>query len=117
MARIPNRREHSQQLSREINDRIRELWIRQSEVPWTRRTEFMCECGDPFCLEELEMTLDEYPCVRADPRLRAVAVAHEFRSGEVFARAEHVNLVLARAGPVVERLPVQEPTDPPPAAA
>jgi hypothetical protein len=77
----------------------------------------MCECGDPACLETVEMTLAEYEALRADPELGVVAPGHESPRWEVFTRSEHFNLVLTRIAPVVERIPLGEPTDTPPAAA
>jgi hypothetical protein len=37
----------------------------------------ICECGDPACADQIEMSVREYEQVRADPALFAVTPGHE----------------------------------------
>lgn len=37
----------------------------------------ICECGDPACADQIEMSVSEYEQVRADPALFAVTPGHE----------------------------------------
>jgi hypothetical protein len=50
-------------LFRDVNERIAEA----SERLETDSGTFMCECADPACVERLDVPLDEYEDVRADP--------------------------------------------------
>ena len=38
---------------------------------------FVCECGDPDCIEVLRLPLEIYQAVRSDPRRFIVAPAHD----------------------------------------
>jgi hypothetical protein len=53
-----------QQVVREVNERIRELSLNGAEVLKAGRTRFLCECGDPACLETMELSFVEYERVR-----------------------------------------------------
>jgi hypothetical protein len=53
----------TESLFRDVNERIAEA----SERFDSDDAEFMCECGDPTCVERLEVPLDEYEQVRDDP--------------------------------------------------
>jgi len=50
-------------LFRDVNDRIAEA----SERLEADYATFMCECADPACAERLDVSLDDYEHVRADP--------------------------------------------------
>jgi hypothetical protein len=49
-------------LFRDVNERIAET----SERFDCDEAEFMCECADPGCVEQLEVPLEEYEDVRSD---------------------------------------------------
>jgi hypothetical protein len=86
-----------QQLFREVNDRLRDLALHEFDVPRTRRTTYLCECGDPDCLETVELSLDEYEILRAESGLRMVAPGHEPPGWDVIARTGRADIVAAGA--------------------
>jgi hypothetical protein len=43
----------------------------------TDRAEFVCECGDADCTQQVTMTLADYEGLRRDPRTFAVVPSHE----------------------------------------
>lgn len=61
-------------LFREVNERIEDLnetfGVRPSAMT------VVCECGDPQCLERIDVPIDEYETVRADPTHFLVAPGH-----------------------------------------
>jgi hypothetical protein len=72
---------------REINERTRSLQERFGpEDPTTSYEEFLCECGDPQCVERVQLTVPEYESVRAEPTQFAI------RPGHSIPRAERVVL-------------------------
>ena len=53
----------NQALFREINERVRDL--NDTFTAITPVGEWICECANDTCVEQVEMTLDEYEAVRA----------------------------------------------------
>lgn len=50
----------------------------------SKRTEFLCECGDPRCFQRVELSAEEYEGVRSHPARFLVAPGHEdLTAGEV----------------------------------
>jgi hypothetical protein len=72
----------NQSLFREINERLEELASTFQEVAGT--ASFTCECADLKCIEQVEMSLDEYEAVRSDANQFVV------RPGHVLADVENV---------------------------
>jgi hypothetical protein len=62
-------------LFREINERLSEL--QESFDVFSERGDFVCECGDVSCSEQITMSLGEYEQLRADPELFGVKPGHE----------------------------------------
>jgi hypothetical protein len=62
----------NQSLFREINDRVAELNERLTQVKLPQ-LDWLCECADTDCVEQISMTLAEYGDVRANPLQFAVA--------------------------------------------
>jgi hypothetical protein len=57
---------------REVNERVREV------VPSENGgIDFLCECGDEDCVEQLSLTREEYERVRSDPVQFFVKPGHE----------------------------------------
>jgi hypothetical protein len=53
-----------------------------------RTTAYMCECGDPTCFQQIELTNEEYEGVRSHPSRFFVARGHEdLTAGEVVVEA------------------------------
>jgi predicted NBD/HSP70 family sugar kinase len=61
-------------LLREVNSRLAELYVHLDEHG---ECVFLCECGDRGCGVGVELTIDEYAVVRANPRRYAVVTGHE----------------------------------------
>ena len=59
-------------LFRAINERLDQM-----SVPWSKTTDYLCECSDMFCTKVVELTDDEYERVRSRPTLFVVAHGHE----------------------------------------
>ena len=59
-------------LFREINERLDEM-----SVPWSKTTDYLCECSEMSCTKILELTNDEYERVRSQPTVFVVAHGHE----------------------------------------
>jgi len=60
-------------LFREVNERIE----RVTETLQVETLTILCECGDPSCFEQIEVSLPDYERVRADPTLFLIRVGHE----------------------------------------
>jgi hypothetical protein len=56
------RKARTESAFREVNERIAEN-ARRFEAG---ETEFICECGDPQCIERVDATIEQYEEVRAD---------------------------------------------------
>ncbi len=84
---------------REVNERIAELTGLLNE---TGVNLMICECSDPTCAESLEITIEEYETVRADPSRFVVQHGHQVPAVE---RVVHDNgryLVVEKVGPAAE---------------
>lgn len=64
----------NQALFREVNERLQELATNFQELAGT--SVFACECADLACVEQIDMTLDEYEAVRSEPNRFVVAPGH-----------------------------------------
>ena len=82
-------------LFRDVNERIKALSLTQLD----ERSDVLCECCDPNCMETIQLTFGEYNDVRAEGTRFAIVPGHEDRS---------VERVLERR----ERFFVVEKTDP-----
>ncbi len=60
-------------LFREVNERIE----RVTETLEVETLTILCECGDPSCLEQIQVSLPDYEQGRADPTLFFIRVGHE----------------------------------------
>lgn len=62
-------------LFREINERLEAL--QEAFDSLAERADFVCECGDVSCDEQITMSLAEYERLRSDPTWFAVKPGHE----------------------------------------
>lgn len=69
--RSHERAARNEALFRDVNERIHELGFAQDD-----RVEVVCECGSIDCTVPLQVTVDEYAEVRADPTTFVVAPGH-----------------------------------------
>lgn len=59
-------------LFREINERLDEM-----SVPWSKTTDYLCECSELSCTEIVELTNDQYERVRSRATVFVVTPGHE----------------------------------------
>ena len=62
-------------LFREINERLNAL--QETFDSFTERADFVCECGDVTCGEQITMSLADYERVRSNPTWFAIKPGHE----------------------------------------
>jgi hypothetical protein len=60
---------------RRVNERLQDVAEAFSVV--SERAEFVCECSDPACIEQIEMGLDEYERIRARSARFFMVPGHE----------------------------------------
>jgi hypothetical protein len=93
-AEADDRRERiarNEALFREVNERIEEV---SGEAPG-EYVEFICECGNRDCTDQVELTREEYEGLRADSVQFAVKPGHVIPQVE-FAVAENDRFVTAK---------------------
>ena len=61
-------------LFRDVNERIEQV---QKGQGLAGHFDFLCECGDRNCIEQVPMTLVEYEGIRTDPTHFVVVPGHE----------------------------------------
>lgn len=74
---------------REVNERVKEL------VPPEGGIDFICECGNEQCVEQVRLKAEEYERVRADPVEFFVKPGHEIADVEEIVEA-HEGYLLVR---------------------
>jgi len=62
-------------LFREINERLNAL--QETFDSFTEQADFVCECGDVTCGEQITMSLADYERVRSNPTWFAIKPGHE----------------------------------------
>lgn len=62
-------------LFRQVNERLREIGESFSLV--TERSDFVCECTHATCAEPIQMSLEDYERLRAQPEWFALRPGHE----------------------------------------
>ena len=65
---------------RKVNDQI--AGVNEAFGAFTGTMSVVCECGQTACMEQIELTLDEYRDLRADPTHFAVKPGHEIADVE-----------------------------------
>jgi len=63
-------------LFREVNERIKQVHAGVGELGSGETFAVLCECGDQNCVEEVQVTAEEYERVRADPRQFVIVPGH-----------------------------------------
>jgi hypothetical protein len=97
-------------LFREVNERIEDLnetfGIRPPAMT------IVCECGDPQCLERIEVPIERYEGVRADPARFLVAPGHVVEDVEdVVERHDGYEVIEKREGGPAEFAAERAPED------
>jgi len=86
----------NQTLFREVNERLQELATTFQEMADT--AVFACECADLQCVEQIDMTMDEYQSVRGDPNRFVVVPGHVYHDVENVLSENQRYLVVAKIG-------------------
>jgi hypothetical protein len=78
-------------LFRSVNERLDEIG---TATPWSKTTDYLCECSDISCIEAIELTKEEYERARSRPKVFFVVPGHEQLDLErVIEEHEHVLFV------------------------
>ena len=95
-------------LFREVNERIE----RVTETLQVETLTILCECGDPSCLEQIQVSLPDYERVRADPTLFFIRAGHEDSDVEdVVEEHEDYHVVRKKDGSAVAQAHKLDPRD------
>lgn len=86
----------NQALFREVNERLQELATSFQEIADT--AVFACECADLQCVEQIDMTMDEYQSVRREPNRFVVVPGHVFAEVENVVSENERYVVVAKIG-------------------
>jgi hypothetical protein len=98
----------NESLFREVNERLEGLGRSFSIV--AEKAEFVCECGDPACVDRISLSLDEYERVRREPTHFIVVPTHVDHEIEVVVREDERHAVVEKRDP--EAVEVAEKLDP-----
>jgi hypothetical protein len=86
----------NQAMFREVNERLQELASNYQATTGT--AVFSCECADLSCIEQIDMTLDQYEDVRRGPNQFLVLAAHVVPDVENVVREHDGFVVVAKIG-------------------
>jgi hypothetical protein len=92
----------NEDLFRKVNDQIE--GVNEAFGTITGTMSLLCECGELDCLEQIELTLDEYRELRADPTRFAVKPGHEIPDVEQIVERRPGYFVVAKAEGEAARL-------------
>ena len=82
-------------LFRDVNERIEDV---SEEVPRSEFIGFLCECGEPVCVEQIELTREEYEQIRKVPDHFAIKPGHEHPDFERVLNNEERYAVIDKVG-------------------
>ena len=98
-------------LFREVNERLDDL-----ATPWSKTTEYLCECSETSCIEIVELTNTEYERVRSRATVFVLRPGHERPEIEKVVE-EHEGFVLVEKIVAVEEIIEQDPRSDEPSGA
>ena len=91
----------NEELFRRVNDQIEGL--NESFGAIAERMSLVCECGDASCIEQIEVSPDEYRRLRSEPELFAIKPGHDVANvEEVVERGDRYWVVRKREGEPAE---------------
>ncbi|MFL5971560.1 MAG: hypothetical protein ACJ750_04165 [Gaiellaceae bacterium] len=91
-----DRAARNQTLFRQVNERLEELATAFQDIAGT--AVFACECADLSCIEQINMTLDEYEAIRSHPNQFLVLPGHVVHDVEDIVRDGGGFVVVAKIG-------------------
>ena len=87
----------NEDLFRKVNDQIE--GVNEAFGTFTGTMSVICECGKLDCIEQIDLTVDEYRELRADPTRFAVRPGHEIPDVErIVERREGYSIVQKAEG-------------------
>jgi hypothetical protein len=92
----------NEDLFRKVNDQIE--GVNEAFGTITGTMSLLCECGELDCLEQIELSLDEYRELRADPTRFAVIPGHEIPDVERIVERRPGYFVVAKSEGEAARL-------------
>lgn len=96
-----DRAARNEALFRRVNERLEE--INEAFGPITEHGEFVCECADAACSEQIQLTLVAYEAVRRVPTQFIVKPRHELPDDERIIEEHPDYLVVQKIGHAGER--------------
>jgi hypothetical protein len=85
----------NEDLFRKVNDQIE--GVNEAFGTFTGTISVLCECGRVECIEQIEITIEEYRELRAEPTHFAVKPGHEIPDVEWVVAQREGYLVVAKA--------------------
>ena len=64
----------NESLFRAVNERLDKMG---EAVPWSKTTDYLCECSDTKCFANIELTNDQYERARSRPTVFVLVPGHE----------------------------------------
>ena len=108
MSKREERIGRNEALFREVNERIE----RVTETLQVETLTILCECGDPSCFEQIEVSLPDYERVRADPTSFFIRAGHEdFDVEDVVEEHEDYHVVRKKDGSAAAQAHKLDPRD------
>jgi hypothetical protein len=92
-------------LFREVNERLKGLGESFSFV--AEHASFVCECGNPACVQQLEVSISDYERVRSNPRWFILAPGHETANVEAVVEQHDGWMVVEKRRGAPTRLAVE----------
>ena len=83
-------------LFRAVNERLEDLAVTFQEI--AGMGVFACECANLACVEQIEMTLDEYEAIRSDPNQFIVLPRHVDPDVETVTQERNGFVVVSKIG-------------------
>jgi hypothetical protein len=97
----------NQALFREVNERLQGIAEAFQYVAGTAT--FTCECADPTCVSQVQMTMDDYEAVRQDPTHFLVLPGHVDPAVEDVVATGDVYVVIAKRRAAAEYSELADP--------
>ena len=87
---------HNQALIRAVNERIEEL------AEDAAHPDFLCECADSDCIEQIELSIAEYEAIRSSPVRFPVKPGHDYPEFERVVEEHEGYVVVEKFGEAAE---------------
>jgi hypothetical protein len=92
-------------LFRVVNERLDEVG---DAIPWSKTTDYLCECSAAACIEIVELTNDEYERARSHPTRFVLVPGHQRPELERVVE-EHERFLLVEKTAAVDEIIEEDP--------